>query len=391
MRPKRSTAAAAARSTAAASDTSVASASASAPSAAHSLAAVRSAASPRASSTSRAPSRAKARAAARPTPLEAPVITTTADLLSGLTGALLDRPGNVVRRERVLSERAPAGGVRPPARCPSRGSRASWRAGGAAESGGPAPAARTCWAARGAGGVHRRLLGRAPALAQVAGGAGGDDVLPARPPAAGAGRHVVEGEVLRRAAVLAGEGVAQEEVEAGEGGRAVLRDVALQRHHAGHRHLERRRTHHVVVGRDHAHAVEEHRLDHLLPRPQGQRIIRQRPIVGVEHERRPAGRRAGEHLQRHADPPRLQRAPKFKEASALTKTGLLPRGSQTHARRPADPASLLKIPRRENDGADSAARQPADQALRTATEAAASTPWTPAASPSRDRLSSNER
>ena len=54
-------------------------------------------------------------------------------------------------------------------------------------------------------------------LAAVAGGAGGDDVLPDGFAAAGAGDHVVDGEAgFGRAAVLAGPGVAGEDGAAGD-------------------------------------------------------------------------------------------------------------------------------------------------------------------------------
>src|SRR5690606_5650353 len=43
---------------------------------------------------------------------------------------------------------------------------------------------------------HARLLGRAAAFPEIAGGAGGDDVLPGRSAAARAGDDVVEGQVL---------------------------------------------------------------------------------------------------------------------------------------------------------------------------------------------------
>src|SRR3990167_9776760 len=63
--------------------------------------------------------------------------------------------------------------------------------------------------------VHVSLLRSAAALLHVAGRAGGGDVLPRRPAAEAAGDHVVEGQVLLAAAVLAGKPVAQEQVEIG--------------------------------------------------------------------------------------------------------------------------------------------------------------------------------
>src|SRR3546814_9047109 len=70
--------------------------------------------------------------------------------------------------------------------------------------------------------LHMRLLRRAAALLEVAGRAGRRDIFPGRPPAGAARNDMVEGQVVRGAAILAGELVAQEQVEPGEGeiGRA---------------------------------------------------------------------------------------------------------------------------------------------------------------------------
>src|SRR5690242_1432478 len=81
-------------------------------------------------------------------------------------------------------------------------------------------------------GMHMRLMRQAVAFAQVAGLAGGDDVLPIGAPAARARHHMVEGQVRRRralAAILAAEAIAQEHVEPGEGRPALLWDEFLER------------------------------------------------------------------------------------------------------------------------------------------------------------------
>src|SRR6188472_912818 len=91
--------------------------------------------------------------------------------------------------------------------------------------------------------VHVDLAGEAVALAAVAAGAGGDDVLPDRLAAAAAGDDVVDGEAgFARAAVLTGPGVAGEDRAAGDlppvrfAGDA---HVADQADHVGalHRHV----------------------------------------------------------------------------------------------------------------------------------------------------------
>src|SRR5881409_1741180 len=78
------------------------------------------------------------------------------------------------------------------------------------------PTGRPDWAHKR---LHVRLLRGAPALLHVARRARGEDVLPrglaAQPP----GRDVVERQMLRAAAVLAREAVAQKHVEARERGK----------------------------------------------------------------------------------------------------------------------------------------------------------------------------
>jgi len=126
------------------------------------------------------------------------------------------------------------------------------------------------------------------ALAEVAGPAGRDDVLPRRAAAAAAGDDVVEGQFLGRAAlgtVLAFEAVAQEDVEAGEGRAARCRDVSLQRDHAGQPHGHAGRVDLGLVFRQDRDPVEEHGLHRILPRPDRQGKIGQRPEVRVQDER----------------------------------------------------------------------------------------------------------
>src|SRR3954447_7679689 len=142
--------------------------------------------------------------------------------------------------------------------------------------------------------LHPALVRQAVALAQVAAGAGGQDVGPARPPAARAGDQVVEGQLVRRVAleaVLAAEAVAQEDVEPRERRPAVLGYVLLERHDARQLHLAAGRADHPVVVRDHRDAVEEDGLDGLLPVPDRQRVVAQRLVVGVQDEGRTGGQR----------------------------------------------------------------------------------------------------
>src|SRR4051794_4496678 len=105
-RPNRSTARLASCSTAAWLRTSVGTASAPAPTASHSAATARSGVSARAARTTQDPSRANRSAAARPIPLEAPVITTTQRARSRGTSLPLPRPGRrATAREARLDRR----------------------------------------------------------------------------------------------------------------------------------------------------------------------------------------------------------------------------------------------------------------------------------------------
>src|SRR5712672_1594421 len=134
---------------------------------------------------------------------------------------------------------------------------------------------------------HPRLLRRQVALAQITRRTGCDHVLPGGLAALAARNDVIEGEVVVGRAVLADEAVAQEHVEPGEGGMRGWLDEGLQRHHARQLDLERGAAHRAVVVLNDIDAVEEHRLDRVLPRPKRQRIITERPEVRVQHQYRP--------------------------------------------------------------------------------------------------------
>ena len=155
--------------------------------------------------------------------------------------------------------------------------------------------------------VHRRLVGllqrphvdfagQPVGLAQVARGAGRHHVFPGSAPALGARDDVIEGQVVPAAAVLALEAIAQEDVEAGEGGVPRRLHIVLERDHAGQEHLEARALDHPVVVLHHMHAFKKDRLDGVLPGPQRQWIIAERTVVGVQHQR---GTRLRRHMDRH--------------------------------------------------------------------------------------------
>src|SRR3990167_1622247 len=111
-----------------------------------------------------------------------------------------------------------------------------------------------------------------------------------------------QGVALIRSAILSGETVAQEYVEPRERRRALVIDIGLQRHDRGKAHLEGRRPHHRFILRDDIDAIEEHRLEGVLPRPERQGEIGKRPKVGVENKRRAGFRSVAGHM--HGGAPR---------------------------------------------------------------------------------------
>src|SRR4051794_4406150 len=127
-----------------------------------------------------------------------------------------------------------------------------------------------------------------------------------------------EGQIVRRvrpAAILAGEAVAQDHVEPGEGRVARRLDIVLQRDDAGQPHLERWAAHIRVVMIDDVDAVEKHRLDRVLPRPERQWEIAERTKIRVEHQGRTAIERT-----RHRKTFRSSRPP----AKACDRAALIP-------------------------------------------------------------------
>ncbi len=133
---------------------------------------------------------------------------------------------------------------------------------------------------------HARLARGAAAFTEIARAARRGDILPRRPPALATRDHVVEGQFARTAAILAAKLVAQKQVEAREGGILRRFDILFER--------DDRRDFHRPIGAvdlariafDDLDAVEKDRLDRGLPRPQAERVIAQRRIIGVEYQRR---------------------------------------------------------------------------------------------------------
>ena len=104
---------------------------------------------------------------------------------------------------------------------------------------------------------------------------------------------MVERQVVVGAAILAREPVAQEHVEPREGRVAGRLDVALQRHDRGQLHRERGAAHRHLVFGDDVHPLQENRLDRILPGPQRQGVVAERPVIRIEDQCRIGPRRDG--------------------------------------------------------------------------------------------------
>ena len=175
------------------------------------------------------------------------------------------------------------------ARCPSRDSRASYRADSWAGTAGRcgAGAAPTAGTARCDGHIFDSSR-RHVALPQVARRTGGDDVDPGRVAAARARHEMVERQVVARAAILARETVAQKHVEPREGRVRRRLNEGLERYDARQLHLEARAAHRALVVGDDVHPLEKHRLDSVLPAPERQGVVAQRTKIRIQHQRRKA-------------------------------------------------------------------------------------------------------
>src|SRR6202000_1808285 len=134
---------------------------------------------------------------------------------------------------------------------------------------------------------HPRLLRCHVALTQIAGRTCGDHVFPGGLSTLAARDDVIEGQIVARQAILADETVAQENVEPGERGMRARLDEGLQGYDAWELDFEGGAAYRAVVIFDDVDPVEEYRLDRVLPRPEGQRIIAQRPEVRIQHQHRP--------------------------------------------------------------------------------------------------------
>ena len=130
----------------------------------------------------------------------------------------------------------------------------------------------------------RHLVG----LCQIAPAARGNHVAPHGSAAARARDNMVKSQILDRkpaTTVLAGEPVAQKDIEPGEGRAAGHRHVFLERDDAWQADLMARGTYNTIVFRNDINPLKKRCLDRVLPLPKGQREVAERPVIGVQHKR----------------------------------------------------------------------------------------------------------
>ena len=148
-----------------------------------------------------------------------------------------------------------------------------------------------CWSVGMAMRVHSGLIRHFPAFFQVTRRTGSCDVLPSRLPAAGAGNQMVKCQIIMATAVLTGEFITQEEIKPGKSRIDRLLKICLESNHGWQLHLERRAADGPVILVYNLDPVEENSFYSTLPRPERQRIIAERPEIGVQHQGRAGIRR----------------------------------------------------------------------------------------------------
>jgi len=123
------------------------------------------------------------------------------------------------------------------------------------------------------GEAHIGLFWCSPAFFEIAGRTGCGDILPGRFPAQPSRHDMIEGQIVELAAILAGEVIAQEQIESGESRIFGWPHILFERDHAGDLHCQRGAMHFALVILDNVYPVKKHRLDRGLPWPEAQRII----------------------------------------------------------------------------------------------------------------------
>lgn len=132
---------------------------------------------------------------------------------------------------------------------------------------------------------HIGLLGQHIAFGQIAAGAGRNNIFPDSCAALGARNHMVEGQVIMRTAILAGESVPQKHVEPGKGRMARRLYIGFERNHRGKLHFPVGAADGLLVILHDIDAVQKHSLDRILPAPEREGIITQGSKIRIQNQR----------------------------------------------------------------------------------------------------------
>ena len=123
---------------------------------------------------------------------------------------------------------------------------------------------------------HAALFGEFIGLLEVASRAGGDDIFPCCSASERARHDMIKGQILSLkfvTTILAGEAIAEEDIESGECGMAVLVDIVFESNDARQSHGEARRVDIAVIFGDDSDSSEEYGFDGILPAPERKRKI----------------------------------------------------------------------------------------------------------------------
>ena len=118
---------------------------------------------------------------------------------------------------------------------------------------------------------HPTFLWHFIGFQQIASAASGYNIFPSGAPPARARDHMVKGQILRlelTAAILAAKLIAQKDIKPRKGRVRALLNVIFQRDHTRQAHRNAGRMNITVIFRNDRHAIQKHRLDGVLPRPE---------------------------------------------------------------------------------------------------------------------------
>ena len=105
------------------------------------------------------------------------------------------------------------------------------------------------------------------AFGEIAGRARRHNILPRRLPAFGARDHMVKGQLIPLAAILARESIPQKHVEPCKRRMTRRRNIGFQRNNRWQPDFSARATDGLVIKRDNINPIQHHGFDRILPVP----------------------------------------------------------------------------------------------------------------------------